>query len=79
MDVKSAFNNISRGHLVEHMMQLEVENDFVRWTESFMCQRIVRLYINGQEGANHKVNTGIPWGSPAWAILFAVYVSGLFG
>ena len=79
MDFKSAFNNVRRGHLVERMMPLGVENDLVRWSESFMSQRKVRLCINGQEGADHEVNTGIPQGSSASPILFAVYMSGLFG
>jgi len=30
MDVKLAFNNVSRGHLIDCMMQLELENDLVR-------------------------------------------------
>ena len=50
MDVKSAFNNVSRGHLVDRMVQLGMQNDLVRWTESFMSQRKVRLILNGQEG-----------------------------
>jgi len=29
MDVKSAFNNVRRGHLIGHMMELGVENDLV--------------------------------------------------
>ena len=30
MDVKLAFSNVSRGHLVDRMLQLEVEHDLVR-------------------------------------------------
>jgi len=79
MDVKSAFNNVSRGHFIERMLQLEVEHDLVRWTESFMSERKVRLVTNGQEGEDHDINTGIPQGSPVSPILFAVCLSGLFG
>jgi len=32
MDVKSAFNNVSKGHLVGRLMELGVEGDLVRWT-----------------------------------------------
>jgi len=78
MDVKSAFNNVGRGHLVDRMVQLGVQNHLVRWTESFMSQRKVRLVLNGQEGEAHEVDTGIPQGSPVSPILFTVYISGLF-
>jgi len=61
MDVKSAFNNVSRGLLVGRLMELGVEGDLVRWTESFVSDRMVRLVPNGQEGGNHEVETGIPY------------------
>jgi len=48
----------------------------VRWTESFLSDCLV---LNGQEGDNHEVETGIPQGSPVSPILFTVYLSGLFG
>jgi len=38
MGVKSAFN-VSRGHLVGRLMELGVEGDLVRWTESFISDR----------------------------------------
>jgi len=79
MDVKSAFNNVSRGHLVGRMMELGVESDLVRWTKSFVSSRTVRLVLNGQEGGDHEVDAGIPQGSPVSPILFTVYISGLFG
>jgi len=79
MDVKSAFNNVSRGHLIGRMMALGVGSDLVRWTESFVSDRKVRLVLNGQEGGDHEVDTGIPQGSPVSPILFIVYLSGLFG
>ena len=41
--------------------------------------RRVRLVLNGQEGIDHEVDTGIPQGSPVSPILFTVYLSGLFG
>jgi len=56
MDVKSAFNNVSRGHLINRMMQLEMENNIVRWTESFMCERKVRLVLTGEEGTDHDAS-----------------------
>jgi len=60
-------------------MELVVEGDLVRWTESFASDRKVRLVLNGQEGNDHEVETGIPQGSPVSPILFTAYLSGHFG
>ena len=78
MDVKPAFNSVYRGHLVERMTQLKVEPDLIRWTGDFMRDRKVRLVLNGQEGTDHDVDTGIPQGSQVSPTLFTIYLSGLF-
>jgi len=77
-EVKSAFNNVSRGYLFERMTQLNVEPDLIRWTEEFMSDRKVGLVLNGQNGTDHGVDMGIPQGSPVSPILFTTYLSGLF-
>jgi len=79
MDVKSAFNNVSRGHLVGRMMTPGVESDLIRWTESLVSDRKVQLVLNGQEGDDHEADTGIPQGTPVSPIPFTVYLSVLFG
>jgi len=78
MDVKSAFNNVSKAHLGRRMEALEVEPDLIRWAGSFMSDRQVKLVIDGRTGKANKVDTGIPQGSPAAPILFVTYLSGIF-
>ena len=55
-----------------------MEPDICRWVESFMTDRNVRIVIDGTEGQDRAVETGIPQGSPVSPILFAVYISGVF-
>jgi hypothetical protein len=43
-----------------------------------MADRLVRLALDGDLGDTHKVETGIPQGSPVAPILFVVYISALF-
>jgi len=43
-----------------------------------MKDRYVRLVLDGTEGEPHKVETGIPQGSPAAPILFITYLLGIF-
>ena len=78
MDVESAFNNAARGHPVRRLESMGIEPDMCRWVESFMTDRNVRIVIDGTEGQDRAVETGIPHGSPVSPILFAVYISGDF-
>jgi len=78
MDVKSAFNNVARGHLVRRLESMGIEPDMCRWVESFMTDRNVRIVIDGTVGQDRAVETGIQQGSPVSPILFAVYISGVF-
>jgi hypothetical protein len=79
MDVKSAFNNVSKVHLGKRMEELELEPDLIRCTESFMTGRQVKLVLGGETGDASPVDTGIPQGSPVAPILFVTYLSGIFG
>jgi hypothetical protein len=78
MDVKSAFNNVNKAHLGKRMEDLQLEPDLIRWTDSFMTGRQVKLVLDDETGDASPVDTGIPPGSPAAPILFVTYRSGIF-
>ena len=58
MDVKSAFNNVSRPILSRRLGELGIEPDLVRWTDSFMSDRKVRLVLEGREGGGMRWKRG---------------------
>jgi len=78
MDVKSAFNNVSKIHLGKRMAALGIETDLIRWTMSFMTNRKVKIALDGETGEAQPADTGVPQGSPAAPILFVTYLSGIF-
>ena len=78
MDVKEAFDHVSRTKLVERMIELGIDGDLIRWTQSFLTDRKVQLVIDGHDNQEREIETGIPQGSPVSPILFLVYISGVF-
>ena len=78
MDVKGAFDHVFRVQLAQRMTDLGINDDFIRWTQSFLTDRWVELVFDGYVNPKHKVETGIPQGSPVSPILFLIYISGVF-
>jgi hypothetical protein len=78
MDVKGAFDHVSKTQLTKRLQELEADPQIIKWTESFMTDRKASLLINGHENAMKPTKTGIPEGSPVSPILFASYISGIF-
>ena len=78
MDIKGAFDYVSRAKLVQRMKDLSIDNDLIGWTKSFLTDRSVELVIDGYTNSRQRVESGIPQGSPVSPILFLIYISGVF-
>ena len=77
MDVRAAFPSVARGCLLRRMREMEVDEELVRWTDSFMSDRRVRMVVDGGEGQEIGVITGLPQGSSVSPLLFNIYISGV--
>ena len=75
MDVAGAFPSVARGCLLRKMRNARVDECLVHWTDSFMRDRRVIMSIDGQEGEEMGVTTGLPQGSPVSPVLFALYIA----
>ncbi len=78
MDVKGAFDHISKEQLLIQMIELGIDGDLVTWTGSFLTNRKVQLVIDRHDNKKRDIETGIPQGSPVSPILFLIYISGVF-
>ena len=79
MDVASAFPSVARGCLLRKMRSAGLDEDLVRWTDSFMRDCSVIMSVDGQESPAQKVTTGLPQGSPVFPVLFNLYIGEIYG
>ena len=78
MDVKGAFDHVSRRRLLHLLDCMRFDDGTCRWVDSFMQGRTIRMDINGSAGMPRNSTLGLPQGSPVSPILFALYLSPLF-
>ena len=78
LDVKGAFDNVSKVRLLESMTRMRIPKPLVEWVSSFMSDRLIALAFDGSKEELQPVNTGIPQGSPCSPILFLIYLKPLF-
>ena len=78
MDVKRAFDHVSKNPLLTRMIEFGTDGDLVTWTVSFLTNQKIQLVIDGHDNKERNIETGIPQGSPVLPILFLIYISGVF-
>jgi len=78
LDVKGAFDNVSRARLLKTMRELGLPDQYLSWTDNFMTDRKAALAFDGEKESIKPVETGIPQGSPISPILFLIYIRPLF-
>ena len=78
LDVKRAFNHISKNRLIERMIDMGVDRDLIKWTRSLLTDQKVQLVLNRHDNQERSINTGISQGSPVSPILFLIYISEVF-
>ncbi len=78
MDVKGAFDHVSKVQLLSRMLELGIDGDLLTWTDSFLTDRKVQLVIDCHDNQAREIETGIPQGSPVSPILFLIYINGHF-
>ena len=78
MDVKGAFDNVSKDRLLHTMFSLGLPPSLLSWTNHFMTYRKTSLAFDGNREPLLPVQTGIPQGSPISPILFLIYLRPLF-
>ena len=77
MDVKGAFDHVSKIQLLTRMIELNINTDLVTWTKSF-TDRKIQLVIDGHDNKERDIESGMPQGLSILLILFLIYISRVF-
>ncbi len=82
MDVKGAFDHVSKTSLVERMIKLGIMVTWYGGHSLFLrigkSTHLVQLVIDGHNNKERDIETRIPQGSPVSPIHFLIYISGVF-
>ena len=78
MDIKGAFDHVSRNDLIHTLAKLGVQSNLLRWIFSFLSKRQATLIIDNFLCPTRKVYTGLPQGSPLSPFLWAIYIHQMF-
>ena len=78
LDVKGAFDHVSKNRLLQIMISLLLPTSLILWVSSFLDDRVLRLAFNNSIEAFKSILTSIPQGSPISPILFLIYIRDLF-
>ncbi len=78
LDVKGAFDHVSKNQLLRTLQQLRLPLNLIDWVKSFLSDRVLRLSFDNQTEQFSDIKTGIPQGSPISPILFLIYIRNLF-
>ena len=73
LDIKGAFDHVSKPKLLSTMQRLDLPSTLVSWVSSFLSERVIRLMFDGRVQDETPVDIGIPQGSPISPILFLIY------
>ena len=78
IDVRGAFDHVDPARLVKRLGDMGIDGDLICWVASFLTDRKAQLVIDGHQGPEKPIYSGLPQGSPVSPILFIIYIRGVF-
>ena len=75
LDLKKAFDSVDHHILLKKLYAYGIRGNFIKWFESYLCDRAQYVVYNNQRYMTHPIKCGVPQGSILGPLLFIIYVN----
>ena len=75
LDISKAFDRVWHKGLLFKLKSNGIEGNLFNLIESFLCNRLQRVVLNGQNSKWEKIAAGVPQGSILGPLLFLIYIN----
>ena len=74
LDFAKAFNKVDFAIVLQKIKNLRVNEETLKWIQSFLTFRTQKVVVNGQSSDEKQVTSGVPQGSVLGPLIFLFYL-----